>query len=76
MEVSPRGGEVVGEVIDCMQDATHGGFVLVVKLRVVADAQHRMYFRGDRLVPGAKLRLDTEECIIDGLVAQIEEQPS
>jgi len=69
-EHDPRSGDLVAEVLSCslVEGLPH------VRLRVCAleDTSARLLFKNDRLVPGRTLRIETENCILDGVVARIE----
>lgn len=69
-ELDPRSGEAVAEILGC---AVVNGFPEVrVKVRAVRDGSGRLLFENDRLVPGRKLTLETDACILDGIVARVE----
>ena len=68
-----RSGEAIIEVISCQPAPDTGG--LSVHLRVRASREvggrERLIFDGARLIPGRKLRVETETCFIDGVVGTV-----
>jgi hypothetical protein len=68
-ELDPRSGEPTAEVLGC---TTVNGFPQVhLKVRAVQDANGRLLFENDRLVPGRQLTIETDACTLDGIIAHV-----
>lgn len=69
MERDPRTGEPSAEVLGC---AIQAGFpVVTLRLHAVRDANGRVLFENEPLLPGRKLEIDTEAAILTGIVRQV-----
>ena len=68
--LDPRSGKVIAEVRGVGQGIIH------LRLLAAKDSQERLVFGRGPLVPGRKLILETEQCIIEGYVMSISESQS
>lgn len=71
-----RTGAPVAEVSGC-QKRTDGSVLVTLRLSAARDPQGHLFYDGRRLVPGRPLTIETQACIIKGLVttAQPESTP-
>ncbi len=74
-QADPRTGEVVAEVIGKRADIATGGLVVTVRLRAVRDGRNRLLHGDGPLVPGRRLTIDTPSCQIEGIVADVRQEP-
>jgi hypothetical protein len=69
VERDRRSGEPIAEVLGC---AIQEGVPRVsIKLRAQADGTGGWAFDNARVVPGRTLRLETEACVLEGVVARV-----
>ena len=67
----PRSGEAIIEIISCQPAPDTGGLSVHLRVRASLESSGRLVFDNARLIPGRKLRVETETCFIDGVVGTV-----
>jgi len=68
-ERDPRSGQPVAEIVSCT--AKDGVFTARLRVQAVGDPSSRLLFKNKRLAPGQTLRIETETCVLDGVVTRV-----
>ncbi|MBI2425406.1 MAG: hypothetical protein HYV27_21450 [Candidatus Hydrogenedentes bacterium] len=68
-EKDPRNGEPIARVMGCVGAA--GAQEIEVQVRALVDAQDRLLFKNERLVPGRNMRIETERAVFEGIVHDV-----
>ncbi|MBN2309743.1 MAG: DUF4330 domain-containing protein [Candidatus Hydrogenedentes bacterium] len=71
--VDAHSGRILAEILGV--EPTPGGSLAVrVRLLVVEGQLDRVLFNGTPVVPGQRLRIETERCVVEGCVSSIPER--
>ncbi|MCP4643153.1 MAG: DUF4330 family protein [bacterium] len=69
-QIDPRTGTPIAEIVSAESDSD--GLVTVrMRLRVAKDSAGRLVFGNILLLPGQRVRIETDACVIEGNVARI-----
>jgi hypothetical protein len=74
-QLDARSGERIAQILGSHENKD-GLTVVVARVRAGRDRQGRKIFDRHLLVPGQKVRIETEECVIEGYVARLAEADS
>jgi len=74
-QLDARSGERIAEVLGSRQNED-GLTVVEARVRAGRDRQGRKIFDRHLLVPGQKVRIETEACVIEGYVSRLAEADS
>ncbi|NIA15196.1 MAG: hypothetical protein GWP08_14080, partial [Nitrospiraceae bacterium] len=66
-----RSGDPIIEIVSCERDQDAGGLIVHARVRASRESGGRLVFDNARLIPGRKLRVETETCFIDGVVRAV-----
>ncbi len=70
LQLDGRSGKPNAEIISAT-DTKNEGPMVIVKVLASVDPQGRLVFGPALLVPGRELRIETSQCIVEGLVAAV-----
>lgn len=70
-DVDPRTGAARARVTDC--SVLDGLATVALDVNAVRDGAGRLLYRGEPLIPGRTLRIETEKVVLEGVVRRVSE---